>query len=458
MENMKEAKAIQSLDEMTSILKNELENIAEGFIAVGYYLKKTRDDELYKEKGYKSIFEYAQSVFGISRYTATRFMETNDRYSIGGYSPQIEERYRGYGSSKLTEMLQLPEDIRESVPAEATVRDIREAKSIVRETESRYGGQMELCDIAQKEAGEDPEWLEELARELFREDCREKFKEFVIWLKSPGTRGGITEDILALINPTKFKMVRLERANVMMTEGGIRVMPYRNQGENKEHTYPEFAQAFERVFFPDGMDGKNAEDAYREFYREPLMPETEKPGNTECGGQSVKETAPKEKAGAKAKPKTTEKPGNAECGGQSGQTYERDPKTEPKMPENPMDAECGGHAEGELPGQMGLTEDFPEYCPGDKEPREEPGAPEGETEADAGEEEPANEAEAAAGCPYKSRFEYLRTLSRPEYARHMAEAMKGLKGLSFRDLTQERIWEEWLEGLVDEAGRTIEEG
>ena len=46
MENMKEAKAIQSLDEMTSILKNELENIAEGFIAVGYYLKKTRDDEL----------------------------------------------------------------------------------------------------------------------------------------------------------------------------------------------------------------------------------------------------------------------------------------------------------------------------------------------------------------------------------------------------------------------------
>ena len=65
MENMKEAKAIQSLDEMTSILKNELENIAEGFIAVGYYLKKTRDDELYKEKGYKSIFEYAQSVFGL---------------------------------------------------------------------------------------------------------------------------------------------------------------------------------------------------------------------------------------------------------------------------------------------------------------------------------------------------------------------------------------------------------
>ena len=106
---------------------------------------------------------------------------------------------------------------------------------------------------------------------------------------------------------------------------------------------------------------------------------------------------------------------------------------------------------------MGLTEDFPEYCPGEKEPREEPGAPKGEPEADAG-EEPASEPEAAAGCPYKSRFEYLRTLSRPEYARHMAEAMKGLKGLSFRDLTQERIWEEWLEGLVDEAGRTIEEG
>ena len=74
-------------------------------------------------------------------------MKINDKFSIGGYSPQIEEKYRGYGSSKLTEMLEIPEEIKEAIPQTATVRDIREAKAIVKETEGRYSNQMELCAI-----------------------------------------------------------------------------------------------------------------------------------------------------------------------------------------------------------------------------------------------------------------------------------------------------------------------
>lgn len=463
MESMKEARAIQSLDEMTVILKNELENIAEGFISVGYYLKKTRDDGLYREK-YQSIFEYAQAVFGISRFTATRFMEINDKYSIGGYSPQIEEKYRGYGSSKLTEMLKLPEDIRENVPAEATVRDIREAKAIVRETESRYGDQMELCDIAQGEPGGGPApgWLEELALSLFRKDCREKFKEFVIWLKSPQAGTGMAEDILALINPTKFKMARLKRANVMMREEGIRVMPYRNQGENREYTYIEFAEAFERVFFPGGMDGRNAEEAYRETYQEPLAPDPEKPEkpmNTESARKSREKKEPKEKMGARPQGKSPEKPINTESGGQSGEEGTPVQKKEPEMPEKPMDTECGKDSEEELPGQMELARDFREYCPEGAGYREEPGTPGGET-GEPGEpgEPPSEEPEAAAGCPYKARLEHLKTLARPEYARYMAGEMAGFMRLSFQELMKEETWQEWLGELVDESGRTIEEG
>lgn len=267
---------IETLDEMTEILTNKFEKAAEDFIHIGYYLKKTRDRELYRQKGYKDIYEYIQAVFGFGRSKTLRFMKINDRYSVGGYSLQLEERYRGYGSSKLTEMLQLPEDVREAVPQEATVRDIREAKTIIRETEKRYDSQMELCDIAQdlaREETQEPEWMEELARDLFRETCREEFKGFVIWLKSPQDGRGIAEDVLAFINPTKFKVVRLEKANVMLQEHVIRVMPYRNQGENREYTYIDFAKAFEAVFFPDGMDGRSAQAAYEEVYGEPLCPE-----------------------------------------------------------------------------------------------------------------------------------------------------------------------------------------
>lgn len=441
MENMKEVRAIESLDEMTSILKNELENIAEGFIAVGYYLKKTRDDGLYRQKGYKSIFEYAQAVFGISRFTAARFMEVNDRYSLGGYSPQIAEKYRGYGSSKLTEMLRLPEEIQEAIPQEATVRDIREAKAIVRETESRYSDQMELCDIAQGKA-EGIEWMEEIVRHLFRNDCKEKFKEFVIWLKSPDGRSpsGIAEDVLALINPTKFKMVRLERANVMLQAEKICVMPYRSQGDRKEYTYIDLAKAFEGVFFPEGLS-KTAETAYEEAYGEPLYPKPEqKPEKAEqkpATAESEKKPEKKKPEASEAGPEYQEKPEHTK----PELKLKEEEEDETELPEEPRDEKPQERLTEEIPGQMELRKDFKEYCP------------EGEPEQAADKEEPV------AGHPYGTRAKYLQGLSVEEHAGYMANAMlKSFIGLTFRELTEAELWKNWLMRLVDESGRTIEEG
>lgn len=135
---MDEIRVTESLDEMTIIIKALLNDIAESFISVGFYLKKTEQDELYKQAGYRNIWEYAKDTFGIGRSTASRFMDINTKYSIGGFSPQIDDKWRGYGSSKLTEMLGLPEEIQEAISTEATVKDIREAKGIIRETEVHY--------------------------------------------------------------------------------------------------------------------------------------------------------------------------------------------------------------------------------------------------------------------------------------------------------------------------------
>ena len=52
-------------DDMTDIIKNQLNDIAEGFVRVGYYLRKTDETKLYKQKGYKTIYEYAKDTFGI---------------------------------------------------------------------------------------------------------------------------------------------------------------------------------------------------------------------------------------------------------------------------------------------------------------------------------------------------------------------------------------------------------
>ena len=276
MENMSNIRAIESLDEMTTIIKALLNDIAEDFISVGFYLKKTEQDELYKQAGYRNIWEYAKDTFGIGRSTASRFMDINTKYSIGGFSPQIDDKWRGYGSSKLTEMLGLPEEIQEAIPTEATVKDIREAKGIIRETEAHYDDQMELCDIAQEEPQE-TDWMVELAREYFKEG-KETFQKLLDWERKDPDGSDIARELLVILNPTKFKMIRLEYANVMMTEHTIKVMPYRNHGENQEYDYMDFAKGFEKLFlqeYPEDLQ-MAAGDLYKRVYDEPLYPEAEK--------------------------------------------------------------------------------------------------------------------------------------------------------------------------------------
>lgn len=272
---MDEIRVTESLDEMTIIIKALLNDIAESFISVGFYLKKTEQDELYKQAGYRNIWEYAKDTFGIGRSTASRFMDINTKYSIGGFSPQIDDRWRGYGSSKLTEMLGLPEEIQEAISTEATVKDIREAKGIIRETEVHYDDQMELCDIAQEEPQE-TDWMMELAREYFK-DGKEAFQKLLDWERKDPDGSDIARELLVILNPTKFKMIRLEYANVMMTEHTIKVMPYRNHGENHEYDYMDFAKGFEKLFLPEYSEDLKmaAGDLYKRVYNESLYPEME---------------------------------------------------------------------------------------------------------------------------------------------------------------------------------------
>ena len=112
---------------------------------------------------------------------------------------------------------------------------------------------------------------------------------------------------------------------------------------------------------------------------------------------------------------------------------------EVKTGEKPENTKCEGVSEV-IPGQMDLEKDFSEYCPEDtgNKPEEE---------------------QVAAGCPYETRLEYLKTLSAEDHARYMADIMRTrFVGLSFRQLTEEDFWKRWLMCIVDESGRTIEEG
>ena len=126
--------------DLKSGIRNHLNDAAEDFFMVGYFLRQISENALFKEDGYKSIWDFAKGEYGLSTSSASRFMAINARFSIDG-GEHMAEKYIGMGVSKLQEMLGLPDEELEKVTQETTVREIRAMKAAKREEEqlSFYG-------------------------------------------------------------------------------------------------------------------------------------------------------------------------------------------------------------------------------------------------------------------------------------------------------------------------------
>lgn len=136
-----------TLEEAKAFITARIRTAAVSFCAVGYYLKNIRDRELYREDGYGTVWEFAREEFGISKSTASRYMTMNDRFSKGGNSPILDERYQGYDKSKLQEMLSLTDAQMDQVTPEMNVRQIRELRQPREIPYVEIPGQMEISDF-----------------------------------------------------------------------------------------------------------------------------------------------------------------------------------------------------------------------------------------------------------------------------------------------------------------------
>lgn len=160
--------------EMKTEIRNNISNMVLSFIDIGYWLKQIRDKELFKEDGYKNVYDMAQVEFNMSRTVVSRFMSINDKYSVGGNSRELLEQFQGFGKSALTEMLSLPVEDYELLTPDTKVEDIRELKEAERKAQKEQDGQMNILndipDIvpdADKPAKKEAD-ISEAIRELFR--------------------------------------------------------------------------------------------------------------------------------------------------------------------------------------------------------------------------------------------------------------------------------------------------
>lgn len=121
--------------EFKTRLDKNLEQQAAGFIEAGYLLKVARDTNILSESGYSTVAEFANAEYGFTKDIVSRYIGINDKFSRGGYSEEIDDKYKGFGFSKLAEMLTLPDSIIEQIEPTVTRSQIQEIKKEIKEEE-----------------------------------------------------------------------------------------------------------------------------------------------------------------------------------------------------------------------------------------------------------------------------------------------------------------------------------
>lgn len=114
----------------------ELYKEAEGFVRIGYLLKVARDTDILKESGYTTVFDFAAAEYNLTKDVVSRWIGINDRFSKGGYSMELDDRFGAFGPTKLGEMLTLPDAVIDVIPETVTRDDIRDLKKEIKKEQA----------------------------------------------------------------------------------------------------------------------------------------------------------------------------------------------------------------------------------------------------------------------------------------------------------------------------------
>lgn len=135
------------LDEIGRYIWADLKTTVQSAISIGYWLMYVRDRELFREGGYSNINEYAADQFGFHRSNTKRHIERCIRFSKGGCSPILDDRYKDFGKSQLQEMLDLDDEQLEQVTPDMTVQQIRAMKKPKEIPYVELPGQISIADF-----------------------------------------------------------------------------------------------------------------------------------------------------------------------------------------------------------------------------------------------------------------------------------------------------------------------
>ena len=314
---MEELRNIENYEQFKQALDTELANQAAGFVRTGYLLKKARDTDILAASGYNTVAEFAKAEYGLSKDIVSRYIAINDRYSEGGYSDRLQDKYEGYGVAKLQDMLTLPIEVVDLISPEMTRKEIAEVKAEVREEEAISPVEVAIEGEDVQQADMD---LSQKAIFQYAKDNPEIFKKLLKWKKD-----GDSEELESILAPS-----------------GIAVLASRPQGIGKVFTsFKGEGQPVDILAVRSNEKQTLSMDEYAEKVREVFTPMADMPDAYEktFGVAPVQpENVPEKPENVPKKPETvSEKP---ESEPEKPESVPEKPESVPKEPENVEKTEC----------------------------------------------------------------------------------------------------------------------
>lgn len=124
---MKNWPLAEDYDRVDREIKTSVRKTASEVVYLGFLLRRMVDEKLYLAR-YDDFDSYLCEELHMDYTLANRFMGINKKYSIGGDSMSIDEKYVGYSQGLLIEMLSMAPELEEKVRPDMTVKQAREIK------------------------------------------------------------------------------------------------------------------------------------------------------------------------------------------------------------------------------------------------------------------------------------------------------------------------------------------
>ena len=288
---MNELVTYETYEQFKVALDIEILSAAESFVKIGYLLKQARDTNILHDSGYANLYEFAKEEYGIDKGTVSRYIAINDRFSIGGNAPALEDKYSGRGVAKLQEMLTMSDEVIDVIPEQTTKAEIQDIKRDIKAEEEKTDIEVLMEDKGLNVSAEDIE-LNTLTRQAMYyhlKSDKEAFARLCEVFKASEGGEDIREDVMKALAPSGVATPRTRVPGVgtilLSIQGIDHDMQFVNVRSNeKESQAWSYIQDMLFAWFGLAIrTGQSAAGRYEEFYGEefeevaPAQPEMEQP-------------------------------------------------------------------------------------------------------------------------------------------------------------------------------------